>query len=173
MFVNSKRIIGVVALVMIGAAVVSPRDTAPKTTPPSVITPSVATPPPAEPLAQWEAFAAHVSRESGTGRGSLNAITSAANAQDTTALYLAAADLESWADGELQWLADNPPAPCYAVVHRAWRGAVQGLGGAGDAAQAWMVDIENQTLADSAITRMTLAGKSLTSASSTIDSASC
>jgi hypothetical protein len=65
------------------------------------------------------------------------ALSTAAQAQDPTAVRHAAVDILDFVDTERDWLRDHPPADCYAAAHASAGAMLDAYGAAADAFIAW------------------------------------
>ena len=65
------------------------------------------------------------------------ALSSAAQAQDPTAVRRAAVAILDFVDGERDWLREHPPADCYAAAHAAAGAMLDAYGAAADRFIAW------------------------------------
>jgi hypothetical protein len=100
----------------------------------------VATPRPrasGPPRLAYAAFLRRVNDDRATVTTLNGALSTAAQAQDPTAVRHAAVDILDFVDTERDWLRDHPPADCYAAAHASAGAMLDAYGAAADAFIAW------------------------------------
>jgi hypothetical protein len=112
-----------------------PSASAATTTPAPVATPRPRASGP--PRLAYAAFLRRVNDDRATVTTLNGALSTAAQAQDPTAVRHAAVDILDFVDTERDWLRDHPPADCYAAAHASAGAMLDAYGAAADAFIAW------------------------------------
>jgi hypothetical protein len=102
--------------------------------------PPATTPPPrasGPPRLAYAAFLKRINDDRSTVETLNAALSSAARAQDPTAVRRSAVDILDFVDAERDWLRENPPAACYAEVHASAGAMLDAYAAAADAFIAW------------------------------------
>jgi len=102
-------------------------------------TPRATTPPRStgDPRLAYAAFLLRVNDDRTTVQSLNGALSTAAQAQDPTAVRKAAVAILDFVDGERDWLREHPPADCYAEAHASANFMLEAYGFAADRFIAW------------------------------------
>jgi hypothetical protein len=131
-------------------ATMTARPTAVPTTPPSAVatvvptvpatTPAAPTPLPratGDPRLAYAEFLLRVNDDRSTVEDLNRDLATAAEAQDTDAVRVAAVAILDFVDGERDWLREHPPAACYAAAHASATAMLEAYGLAADRFVSW------------------------------------